>query len=134
MNRIIIILSCSILLAACSGRGKEKNINQNTGIMGYDSIQDYGHNRDFLKKHVRVVELRNGNSELALIPAWQGRVMTSSAEGDHGFSLGWINHDLIASKKIQQHINAFGGEKRIYKLSLGDTGESLFRRCDEFIQ
>jgi len=40
--------------------------------------------------------------------------MTSSARGAGGASFGWINRDLIASKKIQPHINVFGGEDRFW--------------------
>lgn len=82
--------------------------------MTQDSIHQYGYNRDFLKKHVRIIELKNENSAITLIPAWQGRVMTSTAEGEKGFSFGWINHSLISSGKTQAHINAFGGEERLW--------------------
>ena len=63
-------------------------------------LKQYGYNRDFLKKHTEVIELKNGNSAIAIVPAWQGRVMTSTAEGDAGFSFGWINHgsDSIREK------------------------------------
>jgi len=45
--------------------------------------------------------------------------MTSTAEGDSGFSFGWINRDLISSGKLLPHINAFGGEERLW---LGPEG------------
>jgi hypothetical protein len=45
--------------------------------------------------------------------------MTSTAEGDKGFSFGWINHDLIASGQQTPHFNAFGGEERFW---LGPEG------------
>ena len=82
--------------------------------MTQDSIHQYGYNRDFLRKYVRVIELKNDNSAIVLVPAWQGRVMTSTAEGEEGFSFGWINHSLISSGKTQPHINAYGGEERLW--------------------
>jgi len=82
--------------------------------MTKDSIHQYGYNRDFLKKYVQIIELKNDNSSIVLVPAWQGRVMTSTAEGEGGFSFGWINHNLISSGKTQPHINAFGGEERLW--------------------
>ncbi len=82
--------------------------------MTKDRTNQYGYNRDFLKKFVRVIELKNDNSAIVLVPAWQGRVMTSTAEGEEGFSFGWINHKLISSGKTQPHINAFGGEERLW--------------------
>ena len=53
-----------------------------------------------------------GASGVAVVPAYQGRVMTSSANGDDGLSLGWINHELIASGDTLLHINPYGGEDR----------------------
>lgn len=44
----------------------------------------------------------------------QGRVLTSSADGLNGRSLGFVNLPLIASGKTQQHFNAFGGEDRVW--------------------
>jgi len=41
-------------------------------------------------------------------------VLTSTAAGGDGASCGWINRDLIASGKIQPHINVFGGEDRFW--------------------
>ena len=49
----------------------------------------------------------------------QGRVLTSTAQGDDGLSFGWINRDLIASGERQEHMNAFGGEDRFW---LGPEG------------
>jgi hypothetical protein len=87
--------------------------------MKIDSTNQYGFNRDFLKKYTPVIELKNGNSAIVLAPSWQGRVMTSTAEGDSGFSFGWINRNLISAVKVQPHINAFGGEERLW---LGPEG------------
>ncbi len=75
----------------------------------------------FLQKHTALIVLsdRTGNAKVALAPAWQGRVMTSTANGDSGMSYGWINRELIASGKLQPHINVFGGEDRFW---LGPEG------------
>ena len=61
----------------------------------------------------------SGKAKVALVPAWQGRVMTSTMGGDTGPSFGWINRELIASGKILPHMNAFGGEDRFW---LGPEG------------
>jgi hypothetical protein len=42
-------------------------------------------------------------------------------EQRHGF--GWINRKLIASRKIQPHINVFGGEDRFW---IGPEGGQFF--------
>jgi len=81
----------------------------------------FGSDAAFLEQHTPIIVLSNrtGTARLALAPAWQGRVMTSSATGDAGLSYGWINRDLIASGKPQPHINVFGGEDRFW---LGPEG------------
>ena len=75
----------------------------------------------FLKEHTEVVVLSDssGKSQLALIPAMQGRIMTSTADGPAGLSYGWINRRLIASGEVAEHINVFGGEDRFW---LGPEG------------
>jgi hypothetical protein len=75
----------------------------------------------FLRKHAQVVVLgdRSGSARVAIVPSWQGRVMTSTADGESGASFGWINRELIASAKVQPHINVYGGEDRFW---LGPEG------------
>jgi hypothetical protein len=68
----------------------------------------------FLKKHTETVILKSGHAEVAVCPALQGRVATSTATGSDGVSIGWINRDLIASGKSNPHFNAYGGEDRLW--------------------
>lgn len=132
MNRITILLIFPLLLIACGSRDKGKN-DKNLSTMISDSTKQYGYNRNFLKKYVNIIELKSGESAIALIPGWQGRVMTSTAEGDHGFSFGWINRDLIASGKIQPHINAFGGEERLWLGPEGGQFSLFFKKGTRFV-
>ena len=74
---------------------------------------------DFLRRYTDALVLSDGAAQVAVAPAWQGRVMTSTAGGAGGASLGWINRELIASGKLQPHINVFGGEDRFW---LGPEG------------
>lgn len=75
----------------------------------------------FLRKHTSVIVLtdRTAQAQVAVVPAWQGRIMTSTATGGNGTSYGWVNRELIASGKLQPHINVFGGEDRFW---LGPEG------------
>jgi len=75
----------------------------------------------FLRRYVDVIVLsdQRGSARVAVTGAWQGRVMTSTAGGNAGASFGWINRDLVASRTIQPHVNAFGGEDRFW---LGPEG------------
>jgi len=81
----------------------------------------FGDDAAFLKQHTEILVLsdRSGQAKVAVSPAWQGRVMTSTAGADDGLSFGWINRELIASGKTVPHINVFGGEDRFW---LGPEG------------
>jgi hypothetical protein len=85
------------------------------------SAASFADDIEFLRKHTEVIVLssKDGQSKVAVAPAWQGRVMTSTAGGDSGDGFGWINRELIASGKLQPHINVFGGEDRFW---LGPEG------------
>jgi len=81
----------------------------------------YGYDLSFLNKYQETVILSDsqGKSQLVIIPGWQARVMTSTANGAGGFSYGWINYKLIESGRTTAHINAYGGEERLW---LGPEG------------
>ena len=81
----------------------------------------YREDVELLRRHVDVVELvaDGGRSRVAVVAAYQGRVMTSTAGGLEGWSLGWVNADLIASGRTLAHMNPYGGEDRFW---LGPEG------------
>lgn len=133
MNTIKTLLIALLLLTACNTTDRSKTNTQKNLSMSTDSTKQYGFNRDFLKKHTPVIELKNGKSALTLVPAWQARVMTSTAEGDEGFSFGWINRGLIESGKLAAHINAFGGEERLWLGPEGGQFSIFFRKGSSFV-
>ena len=75
----------------------------------------------FLQKNKVVIVLSDshGEAKVAVVPEYQGRVMTSTATGDNGLSFGWLNRELSSSGPWQKHINVFGGEDRFW---LGPEG------------
>ncbi len=75
----------------------------------------------FMKEHIEILTLssEDGQALVAVSPAYQGRVMTSSAAGPDGLSFGWINRPEIASGEVKPHMNAYGGEDRFW---LGPEG------------
>jgi hypothetical protein len=133
MNPIKILLIASMMVTSCSGSHQSKKINLKENAMTIDSTKQYGFNRDFLKKHTSILELKNASSALTLVPAWQARVMTSTAEGDSGYSFGWINRELIASGKLVSHINPYGGEERLWLGPEGGQFSIFFNKGKSFI-
>ena len=87
----------------------------------------------FLKQHTEVVVLGDATgARIAVVPAWQGRVVTSTVGGLAAPSYGWINRELVASKKLQPHMNAFGGEDRLWLGPEGGQYSIFFRAGDPF--
>ena len=90
--------------------------------------QTFADDLAFMKKHTDIVVLQNGNAAVAVAPAYQGRVMTSTFDLKTGPSFGWINRPVIKKgllsdeqKKgtLEEHIYIFGGEERFW---LGPEG------------
>jgi hypothetical protein len=107
--RLLIVLLCIGILAGCMEQQKKMEANT------------FGDDLKFLKKHTDVIILsdKTGDGRVTVVPQMQGRVMTSTAGGQDGFSFGWINRELVASGEFVQHMNVFGGEDRFW---LGPEG------------
>jgi len=91
-------------------------MTQNALTQETTTAPTFGDDLAFLKKHVAVIVLadKTGAQQVAVIPAYQARIMTSTANGVTGLSFGWVNRELIAAGKIQPHINVYGGEERFW--------------------
>ena len=89
------------------------------GAGGKTAAATFGSDLEFLKEHTDAVVLGTGNAQVVVVPKYQGRVMTSTAEGAEGVSFGWINRKHIASGTRDPQMNAFGGEDRMW---LGPEG------------
>lgn len=91
---------------------------------------DYAADVEFIATHAEVVELSaGGDARIAVVPGYQGRVMTSTLAGGEGTSFGFINYDFIAAGKDDPVFNNYGGEDRFW---LGPEGGqfSLWFRPD----
>src|SRR5688572_28752815 len=88
----------------------------------------------FLRGHTETIVLadRELDARVAVCPALQGRVMTSTATGDGGLSYGWINYEAIASGELKPHINVYGGEDRFWLGPEGGQFSIFFKKGDPF--
>ncbi|QGY47228.1 hypothetical protein GM418_27255 [Maribellus comscasis] len=128
MNRKILQIIILSFLVACapSGRKKSQPINMEKGTYGYDHA--------FLSENnVETIELKSESSEARVLiaPGYQGRVMTSSANGDIGSSFGWINYDLIESGEVNDQFNPVGGEERFWLGPEGGPFSVYFEQGEE---
>ena len=113
----ILLILLIILPVSCTDVNKETNQKKEAEIMDNSFKSEV----TFLKKFTDIVLLSNskGNAQVAISSSLQGRVMTSTANGEQGRSYGWINHELFESEDTLEHINVFGGEERFW---LGPEG------------
>lgn len=95
--------------------------------------QTFAEDVAFVKEHTPVVVLTDGHDmRVGVAPELQGRVLTSSAAGDAGASYGWINRDVIGSRKRDPHFNAYGGEDRFWLGPEGGQFALFFKAGDPF--
>lgn len=126
-----VMLAAMIAAAGCSSNPNNEKLEtaqtQAAGTFGYDLA--------FLKKYKEAVVLAvpdNAEARAIIIPAYQGRVMTSTANGDAGNSYGWINYQLIESGRHQPHMNGFGGEERFWLSPEGGQFSVYFKKGQSF--
>jgi len=88
----------------------------------------------FLRTQGEVIVLSNApGAKVAIMPALQGRVMTSTTGG--GDSFGWINRpyfDEAKAGKTNPHISPFGGEDRFWLGPEGGQFSIFFKKGDPF--
>ena len=113
--KFFLAISTIIVLGSCSS---------NTSIMG-----TYAYDIAFLNgEGIETVELisQDGLSRIATVPAWQGRVATSTSRGGDGDSYGWLNHAFIAAGETSPQFNNYGGEERFWLGPEGGEGSWFF--------
>jgi hypothetical protein len=120
-----VLLMVLLSLVVCPGCADKENET---------AMNTFGDDLTFLKKHTDVVLLSDGsgNSQVAVLPKLQGRVMTSTASGTEGMSFGWLNRELIASGEIAEHINVYGGEDRFWLGPEGGQYSIFFKKAVPF--
>jgi hypothetical protein len=75
----------------------------------------FGQDLEFLNRHVETVVLSNSEGASAIVvPAYQGRTMTSTSSGMAGASYGYLNYEAIAAGNRDPQINLYGGEDRMW--------------------
>jgi hypothetical protein len=120
-----------MLCAFNSGKNKQK---YSSGSFAFDQL--------FLEKHTDAITLRKGDAAVVVVPAYQGRVMTSTYDEKTGPGFGWINHPVIEKGflsdekkkgKPEEHIYIFGGEERFWLGPEGGQYGLFFKPGDPFV-
>jgi hypothetical protein len=123
------------MMAVMGCQSNNKSDQQKLKTEQTQAAGTFGYDLEFLKKHKETIVLTapDDAKAMALInPAFQGRVMTSTANGDAGNSYGWINYQLIESGHYQPHMNGFGGEERFWLSPEGGQFSVYFKKGQTF--
>ncbi len=114
-SRMVLFLTSLLILANCSSKKEDSVASDEINLKTFEE-GSFGYDLNFLEKHKEVVLLKSQDeqSQLVICPAYQGRVMTSTASGMEGSSFGWLNHELISSGEVLPQFNPIGGEERIW--------------------
>jgi hypothetical protein len=114
--RLAALLQAAMLLLMLDGCGAAP-----PGRGASATGDSFGADLAFLRQHTHVVLLHDaqGAAQIAVAPAYQGRVMTSTCGGLDGPSFGYLHRPGIAAGKPTPHITVLGGEERFW---LGPEG------------
>jgi len=104
-----------LTLAGCSARPAEPPVASNPGAGTFSA------DLALLMAHTPVVLLQSADkrAQVAVAPGYQGRVMTSTAEGLEGMSFGYVHRAGVLAGARQPHMTVVGGEDRFW---LGPEG------------
>jgi hypothetical protein len=132
-SRIISLLLIIVFVFACSTLASKKKKSQIMENKEY-RIGTFGYDLKFLERYIDPVVLRDKSGKAMLITSseWQGRIITSTAGGIGGTSYGWINYKLVESGEQQEHMNAFGGEDRVWLGPEGGQFAFYFKQGSSF--
>jgi hypothetical protein len=99
-----------------------------------ENLLTFRNDVNFLKNYINTIVLQDeaGQGKVAVSAALQGRVMTSTSDGDDGISYGWINKEAFTSGDTSEHMNAYGGEDRIWLGPEGGQFSIYFSKGKEF--
>lgn len=122
----ILVVAIITMLASCNS-ASDKTENKNT--MKPYSVGSFGYDLGFLKEKdsaLVVLTSGDGNAQVIVSPKYQAKVFTSTANGLDGGSFGWINYKAF-SEPVNEHMNAYGGEDRLWLGPEGGTFSLFFK-------
>ena len=123
VSQLFILAAATLSIGGCCG---SKSYEMGT----------YGYDLAFFAKHgIETLELKSedGKSKVLLVPAYQGHIMTTTADGDSGDSYGWINYKFIESGERSPQFNPTGGEERFWLGPEGGVYSWYFKKGQEQI-
>jgi Family of unknown function (DUF6786) len=118
---VVATVLLAAILGACGGREEPPAPVPPVKPAPPPSTGTFADDLTFLQDYTKVIVLSSadGRAQIAVAPGFQGRVMTSTADGPGGASFGYIHRPVIAERSRQPHMTVLGGEDRFW---LGPEG------------
>ena len=130
MHKISLFSVFLMIAVAC---GENKSVADANPSLENAPKGTFSYDKNFLQKHdSNIVELKTGNASVLISPAYQAKVFTSTADGDEGNSFGWINYKAFGAA-IDAHMNAYGGENRLWLGPEGGKYSLYFKKGDSMV-
>lgn len=106
----------SLLMVSCTGNTKKTENMKNDFAKG-----TFGYDVNYLSEKDSLIILKSddGNAQVIVSAKYQAKVFTSTATGMEGISLGFVNYKFFDAGVVDEHMNGFGGENRLW---LGPEG------------
>lgn len=112
----LILLGLLGMITACTSNKKQQENMEKTYEKG-----EFGYDLNYLSEKDSLIVLKSNDGEAQIIVSakYQGKVFTSTANGLKGKSLGFVNYKVFDAGVIDEHMNGYGGENRLW---LGPEG------------
>ncbi len=122
-----------MLVSSCNNSTTENQATEDADSSTYQK-GTFGYDLDFLKQHDSVIVLKssNDNAQIIISPKYQAKVFTSTANGNEGFSFGWVNYKAFTGPS-DAHMNAYGGENRLWLGPEGGRFSLFFNPGDSMV-
>ncbi len=116
-KNVLSLIIVSIIFSFGCNTPKDNNTEDDQAEVFLEG--SFGHDLNFFQKYQKALVLKRDDAMILIAPDYQGRILTSTANGLKGKSYGWINYALIESGKNAPQFNNYGGEERFW---LGPEG------------
>ncbi len=134
MKRLLSGISFLLMVTACNNTqtttAAEPNKSDSSSAKG-----SFGYDLAFLRNHddsLIVLSNQGEQARIAVSAKYQAKVFTSSANGDSSKSFGWINYKAFTAS-VDAHMNAYGGENRIWLGPEGGVFSLFFPKGKEMV-
>jgi hypothetical protein len=131
--KTLIITPFIMTISSCNNSTNKNQSAQESDTANYTK-GTFGYDLNFLKQHDSVIVLKsnNDNSQIIVSPKYQAKVFTSTANGNDGFSFGWVNYKAFTGPE-DAHMNAYGGENRLWLGPEGGRFSLFFKPGDSMV-